>query len=301
MQDDGFDFVSVPLVHPRHRRSTAGATPQSRKRSQAFTRSDLLLPSSVWTASIVGKVSSWIWPGIESPGSPNEELCRVRRNAEEVLKQELAWASHLSLPAVLFPSLPHQAVNTARLINQCVQQQPYFQVWITVPLTSWDEEDQGTDPVASTSGASAGLMPPAPPSGGGGAADEGEPMDVPGASGGAAGTPETAVRQQTPWQRWNMLRQFCECSQALFVCLDVCADLPEEEELARWEGEPVKVLMFHTSIFVTNKKGFPTLTRRHQAVFKRFSKFQVSFPRRVTPMFMPAVCVIMPSNPAWRS
>ncbi len=54
------------------------------------------------------------------------------------------------------------------------------------------------------------------------------------------------------------------------------ADLPEgDDELRAWEAEPVKVLLVHTGAFVSNKKGFPVLTKRHQAVVARFSKLNV--------------------------
>jgi protein arginine N-methyltransferase 5 len=83
--EDGFDFIAVPLVHPRHRRDTQGV---STNREAAFTRSDLLLPSSSWTRSVVGKLSEWLWPGIESSGRDGE-FSASRRNAEDALKQEL--------------------------------------------------------------------------------------------------------------------------------------------------------------------------------------------------------------------
>ena len=66
---DGFDFVSVPLVHPRNRRDSA-ASGVSAAREGAFTRSDLLMPSTKWTRSVVGKLSPWLWPAIECSG-PN--------------------------------------------------------------------------------------------------------------------------------------------------------------------------------------------------------------------------------------
>ena len=42
--------------------------------------------------------------------------------------------------------------------------------------------------------------------------------------------------------------------------------MPDDDEVARWEAEPVKVLLFPTSAFLSNKKGFPVLSKRHQAV-----------------------------------
>lgn len=233
---DGFDFVSVPLVHPRNRRDSA-ASGVSAAREGAFTRSDLLMPSTKWTRSVVGKLSPWLWPAIESSG-PNGEICPARRNAEDALRQELAWASHLSLPAVLFPQLPAgDCSNTARLINQCVQQMPHYQIWITVPLADWS-----TSTIPAIMG------------------------DGPVAVGNQAGS---------PWARWNRLRELCEHSPALFVGLELATDLPSDFDIARWEGEPVKVLLIPTSTFVLNKKGFPVLTKRHQAVLRRFARFNV--------------------------
>lgn len=80
---DGFDFIAVPLVHPRNRRDVTGT---SKARESAFTKSDLLLQSSNWTRSVVGKVSEWLWPGIESVGQ-NGEMSAIRRNSEDALKQ----------------------------------------------------------------------------------------------------------------------------------------------------------------------------------------------------------------------
>ena len=83
--EDGFDFLAVPLVHPRQRRDAQGT---SQHREGAFTRSDLLLPSSSWTRSVVGKLSEWLWPGIESVGRDGE-FSESRRSSEDALKQEL--------------------------------------------------------------------------------------------------------------------------------------------------------------------------------------------------------------------
>jgi hypothetical protein len=82
---DGFDFIAVPLVHPRNRRD-AMSTGVSKSRDTAFTKSDLMLQSSNWTRSVVGKVSGWLWPGIESVGESGE-ISAIRRNAEDALKQ----------------------------------------------------------------------------------------------------------------------------------------------------------------------------------------------------------------------
>ncbi len=55
---------------------------------------------------------------------------------------------------------------------------------------------------------------------------------------------------------------------ALEFTANVCSEL----ELERWLGEPVKCLVIPTSIFLTNAKGFPVLSKLHQAYFRRFFK-----------------------------
>jgi len=61
----------------------------------------------------------------------------------------------------------------------------------------------------------------------------------------------------------------------LGVALEVTADLPDDAaEVARWCGEPVKAVLLPTSIFLTNKKGYPTLSRRHQAVLAQLLRYR---------------------------
>jgi hypothetical protein len=138
------------------------------------------------------------------------------------------------------------------LINQCVQQLPYYQVWVTVPLADWnnneddDANDEDEDPSKPSSSAAAA------------AAAESSAVVV--ATGGGRGASES------PWTRWDRLRRLCEHSQALFVALELGPDLPDdlEQAVSRWEAEPVKVLLVPVASFVTNKKGFPVLGKKHQ-------------------------------------
>ena len=59
------------------------------------------------------------------------------------------------------------------------------------------------------------------------------------------------------------------------ISLVITADLPSDEEIARVFAEPVKSLTIPTSIFLSNKSGFPVLSRAHQQFVKKF--FDVSF------------------------
>ena len=46
-----------------------------------------------------------------------------------------------------------------------------------------------------------------------------------------------------------------------------------------WAGEPVKAVMVSTSLFLTNKRGFPTLSRAHQALLASFFRLGVQVGR----------------------
>ena len=85
------------------------------------------LPS---TAQVVGKVSPWI-----NPDSANAAL---RQDSAAALKQELAWAAHLGLQAVILPCPPERmsAVNYAQILNRVLSGLSNMALWVRIPLVS---------------------------------------------------------------------------------------------------------------------------------------------------------------------
>ena len=77
--------------------------------------------------------------------------------------------------------------------------------------------------------------------------------------------------------RWNRFRTLCDSNKKIGAVLELTADLPPEQEIERWTGEPVKALVVPTGIFITNKKGFPVLSRAHQNVVRVFLKACLDF------------------------
>lgn len=140
----GFDFLVTPLSHPRYKRTLYQSTfsqPSSPspaplfipQRNEAFTRSDMLMSSGDWS-TIVGMVSNWI--------ELDSEVSSIRRNSEMVYKQEMSWASHLSLSAVLLPTLSsHKCVNFARCLNETVFAGSHLHFWLPIPLSSFYDEE----------------------------------------------------------------------------------------------------------------------------------------------------------------
>lgn len=82
---------------------------------------------------------------------------------------------------------------------------------------------------------------------------------------------------ESPWEWWNAFRIVCDYDRKIGVALIVSHDLPEQEEIDRWLGEPVKCLIVPTTLFITNKKGYPVLSKAHQTLIKKFAVLEVQF------------------------
>jgi protein arginine N-methyltransferase 5 len=148
----GFGYVCVPIAHPRLKRRLAMPVPggaaaartawQGAEDAAPFTRSDLLLPSDAWTTQVVGKLSEWA--RLDSPHEAE------RRNSADVLRQEAAFAAHLSLPAVLLPRgayLAETHSNLARLVFELLQQSQCPPLWLPLPLCASRCRDGAAHPV----------------------------------------------------------------------------------------------------------------------------------------------------------
>uniref|UniRef100_A0A8C1NE91 Protein arginine N-methyltransferase 5 n=1 Tax=Cyprinus carpio TaxID=7962 RepID=A0A8C1NE91_CYPCA len=105
----GFDFLCMPLFHPRFRREYELDPAKSRPGAQ--TRSDLLLCGRDWNTLIVGKLSPWI--------ETDSELTTERRNSEAALVQELSFCAYLGLPAFMIPLRGPHCANLARILTLC--------------------------------------------------------------------------------------------------------------------------------------------------------------------------------------
>ncbi|KAG0086915.1 hypothetical protein BGZ93_003331 [Podila epicladia] len=79
------------------------------------------------------------------------------------------------------------------------------------------------------------------------------------------------------WERWNSLRNMAGSDSKLGVALELSGALPSDAVLDRWFAEPVKVIVLPEDIFLTNNKGYPVLSKRHQHVVRKFIKFKPYF------------------------
>ncbi|KAL6215209.1 hypothetical protein ACLB2K_014640 [Fragaria x ananassa] len=211
-----FDFVVATLMDPAYRPSLM------QKNSGAssvlpFAGSDLVLSPAQWSSHVVGKISSWI-----DLDSEDEILLS---DSEITLKQEVAWASHLSLQACLLPPPKRKScANYARCVNQILQGLQSMQLWLRIPLVKTDNDTASvnTDDLEDS------------------------------------------------WETWNSFRLLCEHHSQLSVVLDVLSTLPSANSLGRWFGESVRAAIFSTDCFLTNARGYPCLSKRHQKLVSGF-------------------------------
>ncbi|KAF9616785.1 hypothetical protein IFM89_032338 [Coptis chinensis] len=220
----GFDFILPPLTNPTYRPSSVTSNNNNNSNEASvppFAGSDLVLSPSQWASHVVGKISSWI--DLDS----EDELLRL--DSETVLRQEIAWASHLSLQACLLPPPRGTSCgNYARCVNQILQGLNNMQLWLRVPLEKPDHD-----------------------------AMDGNPDQVSGEC-------------TDSWEWWNSFRLLCEHHSQLSVALDVLSSLPSGNSLGRWFGEPIRAAIIHTDAFLTNARGYPCLSKRHQKLIAGF-------------------------------
>lgn len=71
------------------------------------------------------------------------------------------------------------------------------------------------------------------------------------------------------WKKWNKFISSIRNVSRMKLALQIGPELPSNEELDRWLGEPVVAIVLSTNAFVMNKKGWPVLSKQHQEFIKK--------------------------------
>lgn len=118
---DGFHFIVTEMVHPDYTRNLL-----DKEQCRIISRTDRVLSGMDWNRLIVGKIT----PKIDV----DSEIEEYRNSSKALLNQELSFANHLGLPAIMLtlhrkhnPMLAHFLYN--RFVLGC-----NAQYWITLPL-----------------------------------------------------------------------------------------------------------------------------------------------------------------------
>ncbi|RMD45079.1 hypothetical protein DV735_g155, partial [Chaetothyriales sp. CBS 134920] len=227
-----------------------------------LTPADSSLTPHATVNQVVGLISPWI--DLCSPDPIVADLSR------QVLKLELNYAAFCGLTFVLIPG-PQLAGSTAngaglaqyaRAVLDSLGQAPFIQFHIWLPMVERpgsERQDMGD------------LRLFARPA----FLQEHEPK-----------TPRPDLFAS--WEAWDIIRSICKYSSRLFVALDLPKLLPPLPVQSRWYSEPVRVLTLEASIFVPNPKGYPVLSKGHQALISRFVR------ARTPPWFLLCNCGPIP-------
>jgi protein arginine N-methyltransferase 5 len=228
------------------------------------------------TSQIIATTSPWI-----DLGSPDPIIADLSR---QILKLELTYAAFCGITYVLIAApRSHQSapsdsglVQYARTILDALQHGPYMQIHIWLPMIEHVEnvEDLVGD-----------LAPFARQEYQREEGYDARRLDI-------FGT----------WAAWNVIRSMCKyhsrlcvgklgttSSSSSIVSILSCAQsaeltfalalslpnfLPPVPIQSRWYSEPVRLFTLHADIFSKNAKGYPVLSKPHQALISRFSKLR---------------------------
>jgi predicted RNA methylase len=233
----GFDFVTTPLFKRGPRGKTISEDPDVRE-----TCSDQLLGTDKWSTCIVGKLSEWI--------SLDDEDTTTRLDSESAFKQEVAFASHLAVPAVMTPSIKDTAdvSNYAAILNQTVTSTQSVHFWVPIPTSYAAAETPAHRSGSGPSGA------PATPETTATSIDrcsrkfnleaaterdQGKinamqrsmiTIESPAQADAPAAAASISSSGGDPWHTWNSIRSLCEYSPQLSVALVLTDKLPVDGE-----------------------------------------------------------------------
>ncbi|XP_075247356.1 protein arginine N-methyltransferase 5-like [Convolutriloba macropyga] len=234
-KESGYEFVVLPIKEPSQSSSECNSATRSFKtlRECFNSRADLTVETSDWNSLVVFRTT------------PSEINCdatssEVRVKSEGTLCAELSYATYLAIPAVIIPLQPGGNANLSRIVyNHCAAGASNFQIWMEVPVALTNETGNGA---VNGYGSTANNI-----------------------SGDHADTEDEYTKDMRSWKLWDEFRTVNAFNKRLGVLLRITEDLPSSENVwQNWIGEPIKALAIDTSVFMTNKSGFPVLSQAHQ-------------------------------------
>ncbi|KAI1918779.1 hypothetical protein LOZ58_006161 [Ophidiomyces ophidiicola] len=184
--------------------------------------------------------------------SPDPLIADISR---QVLLHEVAYAAFCGISYLVIPGpkLQHGSVGLmhyARAIQEAMNLAPYIQVHIWLQMT---------DNPGSENNDIGDLMPFA------------RAEYVPEQDTNAPIRPD----HLGTWDAWDVIRRVCKYHTRLFVALSLPKYLPPTSVQSRWLSETVHMLMIGANAFLRNQKGYPVLSRPHQALISRFMRLKV--------------------------
>ncbi|KAL2853677.1 PRMT5 arginine-N-methyltransferase-domain-containing protein [Aspergillus pseudodeflectus] len=212
--------------------------------------SDTHLTPNDAMSQLVGVTSSWI-----DMCSPDPLIADISR---QVFMLEVAYAAFCGIGYLLIPGpkLHHNGMHSegviyyARAIQDAIGLGPYiqFHVWLNMV----DSQDLEVDEMGDLAPLAREVF-------------------------------YEDLENQSPkldlfgtWDAWDAIRRSCKYHSRLFVALTLPKHLPPMSVQSRWHSEPVHLFTIEPITFIKNQKGYPVLSKTHQALISRFMRLRTA-------------------------
>lgn len=119
--EEGYHFIVTYIIHPKYVRDT-----ENKNQPQAISRTDRILTGSEWNRLIVGMLTPTI--------NVDSEIPFIRESNTRLLRQELGFAGHLGLPAIMITLTQPVNANLARILYNTMLAGIGYQIWIKIPM-----------------------------------------------------------------------------------------------------------------------------------------------------------------------
>ncbi|KAL3439227.1 PRMT5 arginine-N-methyltransferase-domain-containing protein [Aspergillus tetrazonus] len=200
-------------------------------------------------SQLVGVTSSWI--DLCSPDPLIADLSR------QVFMLEVAYAAFCGIGYLLIPGpkLHHKGMHSdgvmyyARAIQDALSLGPYIQFHIWLDMV--DNQDLELDEMGD-------LAPLA--------REEFFDTEI----------EQPKIDLFGTWDAWDAIRRTCKYHSRLFVALSLPKHLPPMSVQSRWHSEPVHLFTIDSNTFIKNQKGYPVLSKAHQALISRFMRLRTA-------------------------
>ena len=154
----------------------------------------------------------------------------------QVLEHELAYASFVGIANVVIPS-PQSRTRVAQyaaVVHALLQSlSPFMHISIHMPM----KEDSATASSASSL---------------------------------SLDTTEGTFDEFSLWEVWQTIQRLCNYHPRLSLALQITPTLPSALLIDRFFAEPVRIVVLAADIFLANAKGWPVLSRSHQALVHKY-------------------------------
>ncbi|KAJ8952111.1 hypothetical protein NQ314_007604 [Rhamnusium bicolor] len=117
----GYHFIVTQITHPNYARVL-----QNGKFPQNIGRTDRVLKSSEWSRLVVGELTASI--------DVDSEVDHIREHSKHLFLQELGFATHLSVPAILIQLTKPNNIQLAHILNAKLTSGFSYSVWVNLPI-----------------------------------------------------------------------------------------------------------------------------------------------------------------------